>query len=103
VPLRLGANWGYWPSDSVFDQNSISNYRDNLKSFFSQLQHQKAQRPKERGNMVCRCSPNSLVLIIGELVDLTSKIITLHFIGEAFLYSFFGGFFPSLSLTAHAR
>jgi hypothetical protein len=20
VPLRLGANWGYWPSDSVFDQ-----------------------------------------------------------------------------------
>jgi hypothetical protein len=20
VPLRLGANWGYWPSDPVFDQ-----------------------------------------------------------------------------------
>jgi hypothetical protein len=20
VPLRLGANWGYWPRDSVFDQ-----------------------------------------------------------------------------------
>jgi hypothetical protein len=20
MPLRLGANWGYWPSDSVFDQ-----------------------------------------------------------------------------------
>jgi hypothetical protein len=20
VPLRLDANWGYWPSDSVFDQ-----------------------------------------------------------------------------------
>jgi hypothetical protein len=20
VPLRLGANWGYWPSDSIFDQ-----------------------------------------------------------------------------------
>jgi hypothetical protein len=20
VPLLLGANWGYWPSDSVFDQ-----------------------------------------------------------------------------------
>jgi hypothetical protein len=20
VPLQLGANWGFWPSDSVFDQ-----------------------------------------------------------------------------------
>jgi hypothetical protein len=23
VPLRLGANWGYWPSDSVFDQIQV--------------------------------------------------------------------------------
>jgi hypothetical protein len=26
VPLRLGTNWGYWPSDSVFDQESITSY-----------------------------------------------------------------------------
>jgi hypothetical protein len=23
MPLRLGANWGYWPSDSVFDQGGV--------------------------------------------------------------------------------
>jgi hypothetical protein len=23
VPLRLGANWGYWPSDSVFHQGGV--------------------------------------------------------------------------------
>jgi hypothetical protein len=23
VPLRFGANWGYWPSDSVFDQGGV--------------------------------------------------------------------------------
>jgi hypothetical protein len=25
VPLRLGASWGYWPSDSVFNQGETSN------------------------------------------------------------------------------
>jgi hypothetical protein len=26
VPLRLGANWGYWPSDSVFDQHNLGTF-----------------------------------------------------------------------------
>jgi hypothetical protein len=27
VPLRLGANWGYWPSDSVFDQGGVVHHK----------------------------------------------------------------------------
>jgi hypothetical protein len=33
VPLRLGANWGYWPSDSVFDQGGGVHHK--LYSCFS--------------------------------------------------------------------
>jgi hypothetical protein len=33
VPLRLGANWGYWPSDSVFDQGGGVHHK--LLMFFS--------------------------------------------------------------------
>jgi hypothetical protein len=27
VPLRLGANWGYWPSDPVFDQGGAVRHK----------------------------------------------------------------------------
>jgi hypothetical protein len=34
VPLRLGANWGYWPSDSVFDQRG-GVHHDKLLMFLT--------------------------------------------------------------------
>jgi hypothetical protein len=27
MPLRLGANWGYWPSDSVFHQGGGAHHK----------------------------------------------------------------------------
>jgi hypothetical protein len=35
VPLRLGANWGYWPSDSVFDQGGGVHHKLHVLMFLT--------------------------------------------------------------------